>query len=206
MQHEHRSVNCTSTIPVSSSSTSQRFNWTADCGEQWVQWTHWKEPVWEDCVMHLEVSIMKVMTWSLTLRWLWAAPPPSHHQQTQQEECSYDPHTNLWPSIQRNQGWSDIGKVFQPSILQFGESVWTGASVFRSEQTGALPYESSLLLLENICFQVGPVASSEMVFCRPGLEPVVLGVLLACRWPRTIWLFSSNINIWMFALSLEPCL
>lgn len=34
-------------------------------------------------------------------------------------------------------------KFFQPSILQFGESVWTGASVFRSEQTGALPYESS---------------------------------------------------------------
>lgn len=24
---------------------------------------------------------------------------------------------------------------------------------------------------------------------------MVLGVLLACRWPRTIWLFSSNINI-----------
>lgn len=145
MQHEHRSLSCTSTIPVSSSSTSQRFNWTADCGEQWVQWTHWKEPVWEDHVIHLEVSIMKVMTWSLTLRWFWAAPPPSHHQQTQEEESMF-----LWtPTSISDSPSKEIKddqtqeKFFQPSILQFGESVWTGASVFRSEQTGALPYESS---------------------------------------------------------------
>lgn len=145
MQHEHRSLSCTSTIPVSSSSTSQRFNWTADCGEQWVQWTHWKEPVWDDYVIHLEVSIMKVMTWSLTLRWFWAAPPPSHHQQTQEEESMF-----LWtptsisdPPSKEIKDDQTQEKFFQPSILQFGESVWTGASVFRSEQTGALPYESS---------------------------------------------------------------
>lgn len=144
MQHEHRSVSCTSTIPVSSSSTSQRFNWTADCGEQWVQWTHWKEPVWEDCVIPLEVSIMKVMTWSLTLRWLWAAPPPSHHQQTQESMFLWTPTPISDPPSKEIKDDQTQEKFFQPSILQFGECVnWSLSLPFWADRSVALWVKSS---------------------------------------------------------------